>query len=43
MTEIPMDLAIQALQRLYKAFTGRVLPADNARELIEQARTESAK
>lgn len=40
MTQIPLSAAIKALQHLYRAFTGRELPEDNARRLLEQTKNE---
>lgn len=39
--EISLEVAVRALQRLYKTFTGRDLPATNAKELLEQTRNET--
>lgn len=32
--------AIKALQKMYRAFTGRELPKADARKLLEQSRNE---
>ena len=40
---IPIEIAILALQRLFKAFSGVDLPMEKARELIEQTKNEPTK
>jgi len=37
-----MSVAILALQKLYRAFTGRGLPEDYARRLVLEAKTDKS-
>jgi len=43
MKEVPVDVAVLALQRLFEAFTGLMLPVAKAKELLEQTKKEGAR
>lgn len=42
MADLPINIAVQALQRLYFAFTGRQLPEADALRLIDEERKRAA-
>jgi hypothetical protein len=39
--EIPIELAVRALQRMFHTFSGVDLPEENAKALLEQTKNET--